>query len=170
MSNQSMQTGNVDHIPTIIDVRNKIRQRVDDRHWQLFEGRLKQQLPDTNKENNYTNTNDYRVIDRLKQSDQPQTPVEPNRRWESFCQHVTTKSNETNRLMTLFQHVWQTNWNTKRTDDKPKRHATDPNINQTTFFDQLSVNDNDRKKISSILHRTTSTENVPPNKDKRNLI
>ena len=170
MSNPSNKTANVDHTPMIIDVKEKIRQRVDDRHWQLFEARLKQQLPDTNKENNYTNTNDYRVIDRLRKFDQPQTPVEPNRRWESFCQNLTTKSNETNRLMSIFQHVWQTNWNVKPTDDKPKRHTTDPNINQSIFYDQLSINDSDRKKISSILHRASSTENVPSNKVKKNLI
>jgi hypothetical protein len=154
------------HVPIIIESSGTIRQRVEDRHWQLFEARLKKQLPEVNKEN-YTNPNDYRVIDRLKKFDQPQTPVEPNRRWETFCNHVTNKSNETNRVMSIFHHVWQKNWNTKPINEVPKRSMTDPTLNENTFVNCLGTNDNDRKKIASILHRTSSSENVPPNKDKK---
>jgi hypothetical protein len=159
---------NPEHISTIINSNGTIRQRVEDRHWQLFEARLKKQLPEVNKEN-YTNTNDYRIIDRLKKIDQPQPPIEPNQRWKIFCNQVTNKSNETNRVMSIFHNVWQQNWNTKQTDEIQKRRMTDPTGNENTFLNRLSTNDNDRKVISSILHRTASSENVSSNKNKKNL-
>jgi hypothetical protein len=152
-----------EHIPTIMKSSGAIRQRVEDRHWQLFEARLKKQLPEVNKEN-YTNTNDYRIIDRLKKVDHPQTPVKPSRRWETFCHHVTNKPNETERVKSIFHNVWQKNWNTKQADKTQKRSMTDPTLNEDTFLNCISTNDNDRKKISTILHRTDSTENVSSNK------
>ncbi|UJR25463.1 hypothetical protein I4U23_006810 [Adineta vaga] len=141
--------------------QSSIRQRVDDRHWQLFEARLKTQSIGINKEN-YTHPNDYRIIDRLKKQDQPQTPVEPTHRWETFCNQVQMKSNETNRIMSIFHNVWLKNWNMKQNNEheqhQQKRHMTDPNLNETTFLHQFSTNDNDRKVISTILHRTSSSE------------
>ena len=79
----------------------KIRQKVDDRHWQLFETRLKSSPLEINKEN-YTKSNNYRIIDRFKPTDQPQAPIEPNQRWQNFCSQLTNKSNETDRLMSIF--------------------------------------------------------------------
>jgi len=160
---------NSEHTSMIINPTGKIRQQVEDRHWQLFEARLKKQLPEVNKEN-YTHTNDYRIIDRFKKIDRPQTPVEPNRRWETFCHQVTNKSNETNRVMSIFHHVWQKNWNINQINEIQKRRMTDPTVNENTFLDRLSTNDNDRKVISTILHRTTSSENVLSNKDKKSII
>lgn len=161
---------NCEHMPTIINSNGTIRERVENRHWQLFEARLKKQLPEVNKEN-YTNTNDYRIIERFKKIDQPQTPIEPNRRWETFCHQVTNKSNESNRVMSIFHNVWQKNWNTKQqTNDVQTRRMTDPLRNDNTFLNHLTTNDNDRKVISSILHRASSSDNVPSDKNKKNLI
>ena len=95
----------------LVKLSEQIRQRVDDRHWQLFETRLKNSLPEINKEN-YTKSNDYRIIDRFKKIDQPQSPIEPNQRWEIFCSQLTNKSNETKRLISIFHNVWIKNWNT----------------------------------------------------------
>ena len=161
---------NSEHLPIINDSSKKIRQGVEDRHWQLFEARLKKQLPDVNKEN-YTMTNDYRIIDRFKKVDQPQTPIEPNRRWETFCHQVTNKSNETNRVMSIFHNVWQKNWHTKPTNDIQKRRMTDPTgNNENAFLNRLSTNDNDRKKITSILHRASSSERFSSTDEKKNQI
>jgi hypothetical protein len=168
-SHDEQAQSNPEHTPVIMSSSGTIRKRVEDRHWQLFEARLKKQSPNVNKEN-YTNPNDYRIIDRLKKVDQPQTPMEPNRRWETFCHQVTDKSKETNRVMSIFHNVWQQNWNTKQTNDIQKRRMTDPTGNENTFLNRLSTNDNDRKVISSILHRTSSSENFPSNKEKKNLI
>jgi hypothetical protein len=130
----------------------RIRQQVDDRHWQLFETRLKNQLPDINKEN-YTKSNDYRVINRLKKIDHPQTPIEPNRRWEIFCSQLTSKSNETDRLMSIFHDVWNKNWNIKQTYEIPKADVNVTILNKKTFINHLSIDEHDRKVISSILHQ-----------------
>jgi len=159
---------NPEHTPTIINSNGTIRQRVEDRHWQLFEARLKKQLPEVNKEN-YTNTNNYRIIDRFKKNDRPQPPIEPNQRWEIFCNQVTNKSNEANRVKSIFHNVWQQNWNTNQTNEIQKRRMTDPIGDENTLLNRLSINDNDRKVISSILHRTTSSEDVPSNKNEKNL-
>ncbi|CAF2316819.1 unnamed protein product [Rotaria sp. Silwood2] len=154
-----------EHTPTINKSTDTIRQRVEDRHWQLFETRLKKQLPKVNKES-YTNPNDYRVIDRLKAVDQPQPPIEPNRRWETFCNQITNKSNETHLLMSIFHHVWLKNWNTKQTNEIEKRLSSDPTLNKNTFVNHISPNGNDRQVISSILYRTTSSDKVSADKDK----
>ncbi len=160
---------NPESTPIVINSNGTIRQRVEDRHWQLFEARLKKQLPYVNKEN-YTIANDYRIIDRLKKFDQPQTPVEPNQRWETFCHQVTNKSNETDRVMSIFHNVWQKNWNTKQINEILKRHRSDPTVDENTFLNRVPTNDTDRKVISSILHRTNSSDNIPSNKDKKTLI
>ncbi|CAF0808330.1 unnamed protein product [Rotaria sp. Silwood1] len=154
-----------EHTRTINKSTDTIRQRVEDRHWQLFEARLKKQLPKVNKEN-YTNPNDYRIIDRLKKVDHPQPPIEPNRRWETFCNQISNKSNETNRLMSIFHYVWLKNWNTKQINEIEKRLSSDPTLNENTFLNLLSTNGNDRKVISSILYRTTSSDKVSSEKDK----
>ncbi|CAF0902115.1 unnamed protein product [Rotaria sordida] len=158
-----------DHTSTIDKSTEMIRQRVEDRHWQLFEARLKKQLPKVNKEN-YTNPNDYRIIDRLKKVDQPQPPIEPHQRWEIFCNQITNKSNETNRLMSIFHHVWLKNWNTKRINEIEKRFMTDPTLNKNIFLNFISTNNNDQKIISSILHRTTSSDKVSTDKYKKYVI
>lgn len=173
MSNSAINSiSSSEHQPTIIGSSGKIRQGVEDRHWQLFEARLKQQSfqqkPSTGNKENYTNTNDYRVIDRLKQIDQPQTPIEPNRRWETFCHQVTNKSNESDRVMSIFHNVWQKNWHLKSTKDVRQRRMTDPTGNDNAFVNRLSSNDNDRQVISSILHRTSSSDRVHTQKDKKN--
>ena len=166
-THQENLKSNSEHLPIINDSSKKIRQGVEDRHWQLFEARLKKQLPDVNKEN-YTTTNDYRIIDRFKKVDQPQTPIEPNRRWETFCHQVTNKSNETNRVMSIFHNVWQKNWHTKPTNDIQKRRMTDPTVNENVFLNRLSTNDDDRKKITSILHRTSSSDRFSSVHEKKN--
>lgn len=125
----------------------KIRQRVDDRHWQLFETRLKNPSLEINREN-YTKSNDYRIIDRLKKSDQPQLPMEPNQRWQLFCSQLTNKSNETDRLVSIFHNVWVKNWNTKQ-----EQSQTNLVSNQNNFRKNFLLNENDKKIISSILHR-----------------
>jgi hypothetical protein len=125
----------------------KIRQKVEDRHWQLFETRLKNPLPIINKEN-YTKSNDYRIIDRFKKLDQPQLPIEPNQRWQIFCSQLTNKSNENDRLMSIFHNVWIKNWNTKQ--EEIKRNL---NSNQNHFLEYLSPTEKDKKIISSILHQ-----------------
>lgn len=155
-----------EHKPMIVKSPDKIRQRVEGRHWQLFEARLKNRIPNSNKEN-YTSSNDYRVIDRFKTVDRPQPPVEPNRRWKTFCNQITDKSNETDRVMSIFHNVWLQNWNTKPLDESQKRHMSDPKLNEHTFLNRVSTNDNDRKVIFSILHRATSSGNVSIDKDKK---
>jgi hypothetical protein len=163
----SLQTkSDHEHVPVIIQSPEIIRQRVEDRHWQLFEARLKKQSTEINKEN-YTTPNDYRIINRLKKIDQPQPPIEPNRRWETFCTQVTDKSNESNRVMSIFHNVWQKNWNTKQINDTQKRRMTDPTANDTAFLTHVSTNEHDRKVISSILHRTTSSDDVPSDREKK---
>ena len=151
----------------------RIRQGVEDRHWQLFEGRLKKQQEVAGDKENYTHSNDYRVIDRLKKIDQPQTPIEPNRRWETFCHQVTNKSTETNRVMSIFHNVWQKNWQSKAPNDVRQRRMTDPTSTgneNNTFLNRLSTNDDDRKVISAILHRTNSSDGVHIQKEKKNVI
>jgi len=127
----------------------RIRQQVDDRHWQLFETRLKNQLPSRNREN-YTKSNDYRVIDRFKKSDQPQLPIEPNYRWQIFCSQLTNKTNETDRLMSIFHKIWIKNWNT--TQEQTQNNFIS---NENNFLKNLSLNQHDKKIISSILHQNT---------------
>lgn len=124
-----------------------IRQKVEHRHWQLFETRLKNTLP-TNQQENYTKSNDYRVIDRLKKVDRPQPPVEPDRRWNNFCSQLTNKSNETTRLMSIFHNVWVKNWNA--TDEQTK---VDSNSKENQLWKFLAVDEEEKKIISSILHQ-----------------
>ena len=140
-----------------------IRQRVEDRHWQLFEARLKKQLSVVNKEN-YTHANDYRVINRLTKPDQPQAPIEPARRWESFCSQLTSKSQETNRVLSIFHQVWLNNWNAKQMNERQRRRTSDPALNKSTLLNGLSINEHDRKVVATILHRPTSSEHLPANK------
>jgi len=125
----------------------KIRQKVEDRHWQLFETRLKNSLPIINKEN-YTKSNDYRIINRFKIPDQSQLPIEPNQRWQIFCSQLTNKSNENDRLMSIFHNVWVKNWNTKQEEIK-----TNLNSNENHFLEYLSPTEHDKKIIASILHQ-----------------
>ena len=131
-------------VPVMIKSGERIRQLVDDRHWQLFESRLKAPAPPRWKAN-YTKSNDYRVVDRLKRVDQPQAPLEPNERWQHFCCQVTSQSNEVTRLTSLFRHVWRTNWHTQQLPDRTRPAKT--------FLDYLSKDERDRRVISSILHR-----------------
>ncbi|CAF0769502.1 unnamed protein product [Rotaria sordida] len=122
----------------------KIRQQVDDRHWQLFETRLKNSLTKNHNEN-YTKTNDYGLVNCWTKIDQLQLPIEPNQRWQTFCSQLTTKSNETNRIMSIFHNVWINDWN--RTQ---KSHL---NTNENTFLKHSTLNEHDKKVISSILHK-----------------
>lgn len=163
-SREQVTKSDQEHASTQLKSTDKIRQRVEERHWQLFEARLKKQLPDVNKEN-YTHVNDYRIIDRLKKIDQPQSPVEPNLRWETFCHQVTNKSNETNRVMSIFHNVWLKNWSTKKTDEIEKPPGNDTKLNENTLLTQIPTNDNDRKIISTILHRTASCDRFSTNKE-----
>jgi hypothetical protein len=146
MSTSSPQIDS-DSLSETIKSSDKIRQKVDDRHWQLFETRLKNSSSPNRKEN-YTKSNNYRIIDRFKKFDQPQLPIEPDQRWKIFCSQLTNKSNETNRLMSIFHNVWIKNWNT--TQDQPKTKLIS---NENNFFKHLSPNEHDKKKISSILHQ-----------------
>lgn len=132
-----------------------IRERVEHRHWQLFEARLKRQTSETSKEN-YTTANNYRIIERFQPEDRSQQPIEPNRRWETFCQQLTNRSNETNRLMSIFHNVWKTNWNNKQIEtETTKRRMSDPGRKDSTIFKVFQTNEHDRQVISNILHRTT---------------
>ena len=90
-----------------------IREKVDERHWQLFETRLKNPLREIVDEN-YTRKNDYHIIDRLKPIEQFQTPVEPHRHWIKFSSQLTNETNERARLVSLFRKVWLTNWNSEQ--------------------------------------------------------
>jgi hypothetical protein len=146
MSTSSPQTDN-ESSSEILKSSEKIRQRVDDRHWQLFETRLKNPLLEINQEN-YTKSNNYRIIDRFKKIDQPQLPIEPNQRWQIFCSQLTNKSNETNRLMSIFHNVWIKNWNI--TEEQSKTSSIS---NENNFLKYLSSNERDKKIISSILHQ-----------------
>lgn len=124
----------------------RIREKVQDRHWQLFETRLKN--PSLKSEQKtYTKSNDYRIIDRLKNPpDQSQTPIEPTQRWDGFCSELTTKSNEINRLISIFHNVWVKNWNTTNEQTKTKS-------NDNQLFKYLITNEHEKKIISSILHQ-----------------
>ena len=126
----------------------KIRKRVDNRHWQLFEVRLKNPLIEI-KQKPYTKSNDYRIIDRFKISDQPQLPIEPNQRWLLFCSQLTNKSNETNQLMSIFHNVWIKNWNTKQDSTKINLISNENN----KIFKDFYFNEHDKRIISSILHQ-----------------
>ena len=127
----------------------KIRQGVEERHWQLFEIRLKKPPLEQNRDP-YTKSNDYRVIDRLKPADRPQKPLEPDRRWQTFSSQLTEQSNETDRLMSLFRNVWLTNWKAKQTSNAHQQKSTSI---EGTFLQRLANNEKDRRVISSILHR-----------------
>ena len=126
----------------------QIREGVQHRHWQLFEMRLKNSSTEI-KQNNYTQRNNYRILNRLKPTEPAQSPIEPNQRWQRFCSQLTTNSNETDRLMSLFHHVWIKNWNTI---SKPLDKALTSNENNC--WKSLSSNDREKKILSSILHRT----------------
>lgn len=127
---------------------DKIREDVHHRHWQLFEMRLKDSSTET-KQDNYTQRNNYRILNRLKPNEPAQSPIEPNQRWQRFCSQLTTNSNETDRLMSLFRHVWVKNWNTvSNTSDKALTS------NENNCWKCLSPNDREKKILSSILHRT----------------
>jgi hypothetical protein len=136
----------------IIKSSEQIRQRVDDRHWQLFETRLKTPLPEKEKIN-YTKSNDYRIIDRFKKIDQSQSPIEPNQRWETFSSQLTNKTNETDRVVSIFHNVWITNWNLPQKYEAPNQQKTNSISNENTFLKHLSLNEHDKKIISSILHQ-----------------
>jgi hypothetical protein len=139
-------------ISVVIKLSEHIRQRVDDRHWQLFETRLKNSVPEKTIDN-YTKSNDYRIIDRFKKIDQPQTPIEPNQRWEIFCSQLTNKSNETKRLVSLFHNVWTTNWNiTQKYEISKIDNKTNFVSNENNLVKNLTLNEHDKKIISSILH------------------
>jgi len=131
----------------------RIREKVDNRHWQLFETRLKNSSIETNKKN-YTKSNDYRIIDWFKKPDQSQLPIEPDQRWQLFCSQLTKNSNETNRLMSIFHNVWIKNWNT--IDEHRK---IDLNSNENNFLKYVSPNEHDKKIISFILHQTIQLQN-----------
>lgn len=130
------------------DASDKIREQVTNRHWQLFEMRLKSSSSETTRKN-YTRSNDYRIIDRLKPNDSPQLPIEPTQRWQRFCSEVTPKSNETDRVMSIFHHVWMKNWNVIS-----KESTNSVTANENNCFKYLAPNDREKKILSSILHRT----------------
>jgi len=146
LCNRSMSTVNFETYP--LKSSERIREKVQDRHWQLFETRLKTSQPSKYERTNYTKSNDYRIIDRLKQPDQTQMPIEPKQRWDNFCSQLTNKSNETNRLLSIFHNVWIKNWNTTTTVEQTK---INPNENQ--LFKYLITNEHEKKIISSILHQ-----------------
>lgn len=123
----------------------QIRQEVDSRHWQLFETRLKTPATQGNKDN-YTKSNDYRVIDRLKKLDRVQTPIEPDQRWKAFCSQLTSKTSEMSQLMSIFHNVWTKNWNATKSETKS-------NANENAFVKNFASNERDKKVISSILHQ-----------------
>lgn len=149
LSSLSMSTIHPDRPSIRTGSSDKIRRGVEERHWQLFEVRLKKPPLEQNR-NPYTKSNDYRVIDRLNPTDHPQTPLEPRRRWQTFSSQLTDQSNETDRLTSLFRNVWLTNWRTKQTPSTPR-----PNSKSSgdAFLQRLSNNEKDRRVISSILHR-----------------
>ncbi|UJR23432.1 hypothetical protein I4U23_026437 [Adineta vaga] len=131
--------------PIITKSSDIIRQQVDSRHWQLFETRLKTSLIDNNQDN-YTKSNDYRIIDRLKKIDRTQIPIEPDQRWKQFCSQLTTKTNESSRVMSIFHNVWIKNWNMVNNQTKTIS-------NENTFPKSFLSNERDKKVISSILHQ-----------------
>lgn len=143
---------NSKRLPTRTCTSEKIRQQVDDRHWQLFELRLKDPITHTDR-GNYTRQNDYRVIDRLKTNDQAQLPMEPDQRWKAFCSQVTNKSNETDRLLSIFHSVWTNNWNTKHKYEREKNRKNDSSSKENVLLQHLSRNEHDTKVISSILRQ-----------------
>ncbi|CAF0756653.1 unnamed protein product [Adineta steineri] len=142
-----MSNLNPQSLPVITKSSEQIRQKVDERHWELFETRLKKPLFERNKEN-YTKSNDYHIIDRLKPVDQTRPPIQPNQRWQSFCTQLTDKTNESTRLMSIFHNVWVKNWNTKQLQ-------TDSDTHENTFLKHFKANEHDKKVISSILHQNT---------------
>ncbi|CAF1655705.1 unnamed protein product [Rotaria magnacalcarata] len=146
MSN-SNSSADRQHLPLKIELSENILQRVDNRHWDLFETRLKNSLSKTNKEN-YTKSNDYGIVDPWKKADQSQAPIEPKQRWETFCSKLTIKSNETGRLVSIFRNIWINNWNRTQTEEK-----TNSNLHENNFLKRLSANEHDKKIISSILHQ-----------------
>ncbi|CAF3425152.1 unnamed protein product [Rotaria sp. Silwood2] len=135
---------NSQHLPVKTQLSEKIRQQVDDRHWQLFETRLKNSFTKIHKEN-YTKSNDYGLVNCWKKADQSQLLIEPNQRWQTFCSQLTTKSNETDRVLSIFHNVWLNDWH--RTEE------SNTNTNENTFLKHLSLNEHDKKVISSILHK-----------------
>lgn len=131
---------------------SNIRERVQHRHWDLFEMRLKTPSSIEPKQENYTQRNNYRIVNRFKPNESPQSPIEPNERWQRFCSQLTTKANETDRLMSLFHHVWIKNWNTISNSSSSSDKVLTSNENK--FWKSLSPNDQEKKILSSILHRT----------------
>ncbi|CAF0850746.1 unnamed protein product [Rotaria sp. Silwood1] len=135
---------NSQHLSVKTQLGETIRQRVDDRHWQLFETRLKNSLTKNHKEN-YTKSNDYGLVNCYKKLDQLQLPIEPNQRWQTFCSQLTNKSNETDRVMSIFHNVWINDWNGTQNSNLI--------TNENTFLKHLTLNEHDKKVISSILHK-----------------
>lgn len=132
-------------LPVKTHSSDNIRHRVDDRHWALFELRLKSPLTEDKKEN-YTKSNDYGIRSPWKKVDQ--SPIEPNQRWQTFCSKLTKTSNESNRLMYIFHNVWINDWNKTETTQKPSLNSS-----QSTPLENVIVNERDKKILSSILHR-----------------
>ncbi len=137
----SIPEPNSESLSKIIKSPETILQQVDNRHWQLFETRLKSPLANRHTENS-TQSNDYRIID------QSEVSIQPDQRWQTFCSQLTNKSNETDRLMSIFENISMKNWNTTQ-----KQHQTKSILNPNTFLKHLPSNEHDKKVISSILHQ-----------------
>jgi hypothetical protein len=135
MSTSIIPESNSESLSKIIKSPETILQQVDNRHWQLFETRLKNPFADRHTENS-------RIID------QSEVSIQLNQRWQTFCSQLTNKSNETDRLMSIFQNISMKNWNTTQ-----KQHQTKSILNQNTFLKHLPSNEHDKKVISSILHQ-----------------
>lgn len=123
-----------------------IREKVEQRHWQLFETRLKHPLTN-NSDENYTKINDYRIIDRSMSRNSSEKHLEPYRRWNQFSSRLTTQTNEQDQLVTLFRNVWLTNWNVEQNYEISRRNSV------KSIEKLLKLNENDRKVISSIRHK-----------------
>jgi len=99
MSTSIIPESNSESLSKLIKSPETILQQVDNRHWQLFETRLKNPFADRHTKNS-------RIID------QSEVSIQLNQRWQTFCSQLTNKSNETDRLMSIFQNISMKNWNT----------------------------------------------------------
>ncbi|CAF1080746.1 unnamed protein product [Didymodactylos carnosus] len=133
-----------------------IRQKVDNRHWQLFESRLKQQQKSSkNDELNYTKKNDYFIVEQYgdKQKTMPNKYVlTPTKRWQKFCEQLSCTTTDTHILLQLFQNVWFKDWNTSPNTTLLSNNENIPFLEHLNLFcHRLSATDSDKTKILDIL-------------------
>lgn len=111
----------------------QIREKVFDRHWELFESRVKSLEVEASEKNPTESKETF--------------SHEPYQRWLNFTSKLMTDSNENQRLISLFRKIWLTDW---------KENFSNENFSSPgSFIDKLSLTESDKKLLEIIARRST---------------